>query len=78
MLSQVNLQGNTSHDYQSLQRFLSVCKSFWTTPYQLLYTITIDRHVLHQVVIGTDTINPQVIYLLQDKPLDQLEELHSI
>ena len=68
MLSWVHLTGNTSHDCQSLQQFLSICKFSLTTPYQLLCAIS--HHVPHQVVIGTDTTHPLVIYLLQDRPLD--------
>ena len=67
MLSWVHPSGNTSHDCLRLQRFLSICKFSWTTPYPLLYVS--DHRVLHRVVIGTDTIHPQVIYLLQDRPL---------
>ena len=47
-----------------------------TISYQLL-CITGHR-VLHQVVIGIDTIHPQAMYLLVDNSLRQLEELHSI
>ena len=66
-LSQVHVRGNTLHDYQGLERFLSICKFSLTTPYQLLCVF--DHHVLHQVAIGTDTTHPQVIYLLQDSSL---------
>ena len=62
MLFQAHLIGNTSHDYQSLQQFLLICKWPLTTPYQLLCIV--GHRALHWVVIGIDTIHPQVIYLL--------------
>ena len=68
MLYQVHLTGNTSHDYQSLQQFLSICKWPLTIPYQLLCAV--GHHVPHWVVIGNDTIHPQAMYLLQDNSLD--------
>ena len=62
MLSQVHLRGNTSPDYQSLPQFLSICTFSLTIFYQLLCAV--GRRVLHWVVIGTDTIHPQAMYLL--------------
>ena len=38
-----------------------------STPYLLLCIF--DHHVLHWVVIGIDTIHPQAVPLLEDRPL---------
>ena len=68
MPSQVHLIGNTSHNYQSLQQFLSICKFSLTIFYLLLCII--DHRVPYQVLIGTDTTHPQAMCLLVDSSLD--------
>ena len=52
---QVHLLGSTSHDYQSLPQFLSICKSSKTISYPLLFFI--GHHVFHQVVKNCNTIH---------------------
>ena len=59
-LVQVHLTDNTSHDYQGFLRFLSIYKF----PFTLLCVA--GHGVLHQVVIGINTIHLKAVPLLED------------
>ena len=76
MLFQVCLTGNTSCDCLHLLQPLLICKFPLSIFYPLLSAI--GHHVLHQVVIGINTIHPLVIYLLEDRPLIRLKELGPV
>ena len=64
---QVHLTGSTSHDCQCFPPSLSICRFLLTISYLLLCVM--GHRVLHQVAIGIDTTHPQVVPLLEDRPL---------
>ena len=67
MIFPVHLLNSASSDYTVIPLPLSICKFPKTIFYWLLCAV--GHCVLHQVVIGIDTIHPQVVPLLEDRPL---------